>query len=296
MRLSSCCRMIGILVWFKFKYFTMIRMVLVIVRFFFWLRDLERERRFLGNHTFLVLGGLKWGLAWFLFREVWFFFRVFWAFFHASTAPLSRGNWCWPGEGLFVIPPFQVPLLNTVILLVRGVTATLAHHKLLAGRPGAWLNWTVALGAYFLILQGVEYKNASYRISSGIYGRVFFFGTGFHGIHVCLGAIMLLVNSLRLQGNLLTATHHFGLEFGLWYWHFVDVVWLFLFFWVYVWGSYFILNFRKCSISAFGARQCSLLNLNRAEGFEVVPKSNGTHKNFFLGSTSTSCWWPETFP
>ncbi len=204
--------------------------------FIVWFRDLTRERRYKGHHTFTVQRGLKWGLIWFLFREIWFFFSVFWTFFHVSLSPLTRGIWLWPNMGVETIPAFQVPLLNTVILLIRGVTATLAHQEMLKGTQRIWVFVRSILGLYFLSLQAIEYFIASFSISSGIFGRIFFFGTGFHGLHVCLGIIILLVSSVRVFFNLISRQHHFRLEFSLWYWHFVDVVWLFLFFWVYTWG------------------------------------------------------------
>lgn len=241
MSVAGFIMMLNTLVWFKFGFglvSTLVRVFSTIFVFVTWFRDINREAAFQGHHTWLVQGALKWGLVWFLFREVWFFFRVFWSFFHVRTAPLTRGMWYWPFEGVSIIPPFQVPLLNTVILLMRGLTATLAHHELLSGHLTIWVSLSVLLGVYFLSLQGMEYYSSSYTISTGAYGRIFFFGTGFHGLHVCLGAIMLLVRSWRLSALLITSQHHFGLEFRLWYWHFVDVVWLFLFFWVYTWGRY----------------------------------------------------------
>lgn len=204
---------------------------------YIWFRDVIRERTLQGAHRALVQGGLKWGLVWFLFSEVWFFFRVFWRFFHFRLAPLRSNFLDWPGLGLRSISPFQIPLLNTVILLIRGVTATLAHHELLGGIMSPWILWRVVLGFYFLFLQGFEYSTSYFCISSGAYGRVFFFGTGFHGLHVCIGALMLLISAIRLSNSEINSQHHFGLEFRIWYWHFVDVVWLFLFFWVYAWGS-----------------------------------------------------------
>lgn len=204
--------------------------------FYFWFRDLTRERVYQGQHTSLVQRGLKWGLIWFLFREVWFFFRVFWTFFHTGLSPLSRGIISWPNYGLEVIPAFQVPLLNTVILLIRGVTATLAHQEVLIGEKRDYILIRAILGIYFIRLQGIEYYTSSFILSSGVFGRIFFFGTGFHGLHVCLGIIILTIRSIRIKTNLIRRQHHFRLEFSLWYWHFVDVVWLFLFFWVYTWG------------------------------------------------------------
>jgi len=205
---------------------------------FFWFRDLTRERAYQGHHTSIVQRGLKWGLIWFLFREIWFFFRVFWRFFHFRLAPITGGSWVWPGYSLEAIPVFQVPLLNTVVLLIRGVTATLAHQEFLKGQSRVWILIRAILGIYFLSLQRIEYFFTSFRLSSGVFGRVFFFGTGFHGFHVCLGTLILSIRALRSSYRIISGQHHFRLEFSLWYWHFVDVVWLFLFFWVYRWGSY----------------------------------------------------------
>jgi len=232
--------MLTVLIIFKFgfqQWMSLMGLFTILFFFILWFRDISRERRLQGYHSLLVQGSLKWGLIWFLFSEVWFFFRIFWRFFHISIAPISRAFWRWPNFGLEIIPPFQVPLLNTVILLIRGVTATLAHHDTLGGFVSWWLPFRVILGIYFLSLQGIEYYGSYYRIFTGSYGSLFFFGTGFHGLHVCLGAIMLSVRSIRLFSYTVRPQHHFGLEFSLWYWHFVDVVWLFLFFWVYTWGS-----------------------------------------------------------
>nr|YP_009346456.1 cytochrome c oxidase subunit III [Xiphinema pachtaicum]AOT84267.1 cytochrome c oxidase subunit III [Xiphinema pachtaicum] len=195
--------------------------------FYTWLRDMNRESDLLGTHTRLVISGLKWGLVWFLFSEVWFFFGIFWSFFHSSFSPLSGGMWSWPYIGIDTIPPFQVPLLNTLILLFSGATATLSHQEILSSKPSVWLLISSFLGFYFLMLQVFEYSVASFSFSSGVYGSLFFMGTGFHGFHVCLGMLMLMISSLRMLQNKITANHHFGLEFSLWYWHFVDVVWLF---------------------------------------------------------------------
>lgn len=235
--------MLNILVWFKMGFSVMVsfyRLVFVLFLFTIWFRDVARERGFQGTHTPVVQGGLKWGLIWFLFSEVWFFFRVFWRFFHIRSSPLTGAIWGWPFFGLDLIPPFQVPLLNTVILLMSGLTATLAHQELLQGVKTHWVLIRTLLGVYFLSLQGVEYYAASFILSSGVFGRVFFFGTGFHGLHVCLGSIMLVVRAFRVYKEYLRRRHHFSVEFSLWYWHFVDVVWLFLFSFVYAWGRFFL--------------------------------------------------------
>lgn len=214
--------------------FRCLRIALIILRI--WLRDLRRERVYQGNHSSVVQRGLKWGLLWFLFSEIWFFFRIFWRFFHLRISPLTRGVIMWPLVGLDPVPAFQVPLLNTVLLLMRGVTATLAHQEVLKGERSIWIFVRRGLGFYFLSLQGIEYYYSSFNIRSGRFGRIFFMGTGFHGLHVCLGMAILLITAIRSISRLITSQHHFRLEFTLWYWHFVDVVWLFLFFFVYAWG------------------------------------------------------------
>lgn len=234
--------MVNVLFWFKIGFslgITLFSILYILLLFSVWFRDVSREGGFQGAHTFVVQGGLKWGLVWFLFREVWFFFRIFWSFFHISSSPLTRGIWGWPFVGLELIPPFQVPLLNTVILLISGLTATLAHQELLKGVKTHWILISMFLGFYFLLLQGVEYYAASFILSSGAFGRLFFFGTGFHGLHVCLGRVILAVRAIRIYRGIIRGTHHFRVEFSLWYWHFVDVVWLFLFSFVYAWGSFF---------------------------------------------------------
>lgn len=240
MRTGRFLLILNVLTWFKIgfnKLSFILSLLFSLILFFIWFRDVTRERGFQGIHTPLVQGGLKWGLIWFLFREVWFFFRVFWTFFHIRSSPLTRGQWRWPFIGLELIPPFQVPMLNTVILLIRGLTATLAHQELLQGVKTHWILISTLLGAYFLSLQGFEYYAAPFMLSSGAFGRVFFFGTGFHGLHVCLGRIILIIRAIRIYIRYIRRRHHFRVEFSLWYWHFVDVVWLFLFCFVYAWGS-----------------------------------------------------------
>jgi len=178
MRGARFLTMLGALFWFKYGFnlelfiFSLVGAGFLV---FLWFRDISREGAFQGHHSSLVQGSLKWGLIWFLFREVWFFFSVFWRFFHVSMAPLSRGGCSWPYLGLSVIPPFQVPLLNTLILLIRGLTATLGHQEVLGGLGSFWIFFSVILGVYFLSLQGVEYLAASFSMASGSYGRVFFF-------------------------------------------------------------------------------------------------------------------------
>ena len=205
-----------------------------------WFRDVISEGTYLGNHTLAVQRGLNMGVALFIVSEALFFLAIFWTFFHSALSPTVELGTQWPPMGMEAINPFELPLLNTVILLSSGVTVTYAHHSLIQGnRSGAlWgLIFTIILAIVFTACQGVEYAVASFTISDGAYGSCFFFGTGFHGFHVIIGTIFLLVGFWRMLAYHLTENHHLGLEGGILYWHFVDVVWLFLYVSVYYWGS-----------------------------------------------------------
>jgi len=169
-----------------------------------------------------------------------FFFAFFWAFFDSTIKPSVMLGGVWPPEGLEILSPWGVPLLNTVILLTSGATVTWAHHSIVAGdkrRSKTGLFLTIVLAVVFTVLQVFEYLQAPFDISDGIYGSCFFLATGFHGFHVFIGTLFLVVCLIRLNLNHFTREHHFGFEAAAWYWHFVDVVWLFLFITIYWWGS-----------------------------------------------------------
>jgi cytochrome c oxidase subunit 3 len=205
----------------------------------FWFRDVISEGTYLGNHTNAVQKGLNIGVGLFIVSEALFFLAIFWAFFHSSLSPNIEIGTQWPPMGINGINPFELPLLNTIILLSSGVTITYAHHSLIQGnRSGALYGsiFTVILAIIFTIFQGVEYTVSSFTISDGIYGSCFYFGTGFHGFHVIIGTVFLAVGLWRLIAYHFTDHHHLGLESGILYWHFVDVVWLFLFISIYYWG------------------------------------------------------------
>ena len=185
----------------------------------------------------------------FIASEVMFFVAWFWAFFDASLFPgdqieaarLAFTGGVWPPKGITVIDPLHLPLYNTVILLLSGTTVTWAHHSLLDNdRKGlVWgLLLTVLLGALFTSVQAYEYIHAPFAFKNSIYGATFFMATGFHGFHVIIGTIFLLVCLLRAIAGDFTPKQHFGFEAAAWYWHFVDVVWLFLFSCIYVWASW----------------------------------------------------------
>jgi cytochrome c oxidase subunit 3 len=213
-----------------------------------WWTDVVREANH-GDHTRVVQLHHRYGMIMFIASEVMFFVAWFWAYFDASLFPgeaiqyarteLTGGHW--PPKGISVFDPWHLPLLNTLILLTSGTTVTWAHHALLHNdrqglKQGLWL--TVVLGALFTCVQAYEYSHAAFGFSGNIYGATFFMATGFHGFHVLVGTIFLIVCLLRAYQGDFTPRQHLGFEFAAWYWHFVDVVWLFLFACIYVWGSH----------------------------------------------------------
>ena len=215
-------------------------LALVMSSMFFWFRDVVSEGTYLGNHTLAVQRGLNMGVALFIVSEALFFMAIFWAFFHSALTPTVELGAQWPPMGIEPINPFELPLLNTVILLSSGATITFAHHSLIKGeRSGALYGtiFTVVLALIFTLFQGVEYSVSSFTISDGVFGTCFFFGTGFHGFHVIIGTVFLSVALWRIIAYHLTDHHHLGYEAGILYWHFVDVVWLFLYVSMYYWGS-----------------------------------------------------------
>lgn len=205
-----------------------------------WWRDIIREAMLQGFHTRSVCSGLRLGIILFITSEVFFFFAFFWAFFHRRLSPATEVGSCWPPAGIITLNCFSIPLLNTAVLLASGATVTWAHHALIGGeRLSATLGLfiTVFLGVYFTFLQAGEYWEAPFSISDGIYGSTFFVATGFHGFHVLIGRTFLLICLLRQYFYHFSSGHHFGFEAAAWYWHFVDVVWLFLYVFIYWWGS-----------------------------------------------------------
>lgn len=207
---------------------------------YLWWRDIVREATYQGHHTTYVVKGLKIGVFLFIISEVCFFFAFFWAYFHSRLSPRIEIGAVWPPAGITTLAPFQVPLLNTSVLLLSGVRVTWAHHaleeaKLKARALGLLL--TCLLGLYFLFLQWGEYQETSFTISDRIYGRAFFMATGFHGLHVAVGVTFLIVGLIRLLKYHFSTQHHVGFLAAAWYWHFVDVVWLFLYVRIYWWGS-----------------------------------------------------------
>jgi len=206
-----------------------------------WWRDVVREATYEGQHTKAVERGLALGMLLFIVSEVMFFFAFFWAYFHVSLSPAIEIGCTWPPHGITVLNPWKIPLLNTVILLLSGVTLTCAHYNMVLGESRAvvlfYLIVTVVLGIIFTACQVYEYVEAPFSIHDGVYGSTFFLLTGFHGFHVLVGTIFIIVSLLRFFYHHFTREHHLGFEAAAWYWHFVDVVWLFLYIFLYCWGS-----------------------------------------------------------
>ena len=205
-----------------------------------WWRDVIREATFRGYHTPVVQLGLRYGMILFIASEVMFFAAFFWAYFDASLFPKEAIGFVWPPANIRPFNPFELPLLNTLILLTSGVTVTWAHHALREGdRKGMLqgLGLTILLGLTFTCVQAFEYSHASFGFTQGIYPSTFFMATGFHGFHVIVGTIFLIVCWFRANRGDFKPDHHFGFEAAAWYWHFVDVVWLFLFICIYVGSS-----------------------------------------------------------
>lgn len=213
-----------------------------------WWRDVIREGLYDRAHTGAVQHGLRWGMVLFITSEVMFFVAFFWAFFWGMVSkygPLTEGVWpmlthVWPPKGIITADAWDLPLMNTVILLLSGTTVTWAHHALLAGNRkgvivGLWL--TVLLGFLFTGLQALEYHHLEFLFKDGVYASTFYMATGFHGFHVIVGTLFLAVNLVRAHRGTLTVKGHLGFEFAAWYWHFVDVVWLFLFVCIYWLGA-----------------------------------------------------------
>jgi cytochrome c oxidase subunit 3 len=212
----------------------------VLTIMFVWWRDVIHEAVVGGYHNPVVQIGLRFGMALFIASEVMFFAAFFWAFFSSALFPNEATGGVWPPKGIHPFNPWEFPFLNTLILLASGTTVTWAHHALLEGdRKGLiqGLTVTVLLGLSFTGFQAYEYAHAAFGFTQGIYPSTFFMATGFHGAHVIIGTTFLLVGLFRAKAGQFTPTHHFGFEAAAWYWHFVDVVWLFLFICVYWWGG-----------------------------------------------------------
>nr|QWC54298.1 cytochrome c oxidase subunit III [Jebusaea hammerschmidtii] len=240
--LGAMTTMMGMIKWFhllNMNLFILGLMIMMLVMYQWW-RDIVREATFQGLHTMKVSMGLRWGMILFIASEVFFFISFFWGFFHNSLSPSVELGMIWPPKGIQPFNPIEIPLLNTLILLTSGLTVTWAHHALMENNYLQTLQGlllTVILGIYFTMLQAYEYLEAPFTMADAAYGSSFFMATGFHGLHVIIGTTFLLICLIRHYLNHYSPNHHFGFEAAAWYWHFVDVVWLFLYISIYWWGS-----------------------------------------------------------
>jgi len=251
---SAFVAAIGAILWFHEiapPWILVIGFVGILYTMYAWWSDVIREGK-AGDHTPVVMMHHRYGMILFIASEVMFFVAWFWAYFdgffnhaaHEQYARIAALGPTWPPTGVELFNPFHLPLFNTLILLTSGTTVTWAHHALLH-KDKRGLVWglviTVLLGLLFTACQAIEYSEAGFLYGgegANIYGASFFMATGFHGFHVIIGTIFLAVCLVRAMKDSFTPEHHLGFEFAAWYWHFVDVVWLFLFSAIYVWGSW----------------------------------------------------------
>ncbi|WP_375175284.1 cytochrome c oxidase subunit 3 [Pseudooceanicola sp.] len=222
----------------------LIGLVAVLYTMFGWWAETVKENN-VGDHTPVVEIGLRYGFILFIMSEIMFFSAWFWTFFKHAMYPMGEmspiKDGVWPPAGIETFDPWHLPLINTLILLCSGAALTWAHHALVHEdnrqdvKWGLWL--AIALGVLFTVFQAYEYGHAAFGFSGNIYGATFFMATGFHGAHVIIGTIFMIVCLARVYKGHFTPKSHVGFEMAAWYWHFVDVVWLFLFAAVYVWGG-----------------------------------------------------------
>nr|WRK21523.1 cytochrome c oxidase subunit III [Tartessus sp.] len=240
--MSIMTLVMGITTWFHKldMYLMYVGFMIILLTMIQWWRDVSRESTFQGLHTKKVIISMKLGMILFISSEIMFFLSFFWAFFHSSLSPSVEIGMQWPPKGIKIFNPMNIPMLNTMILLSSGITMTWAHNALLKNNMSQTkqsMIMTIILGIYFSILQAYEYFESKFSISDSVYGSTFFMGTGFHGIHVIIGTIFILISFLRMMKLHMSNIHHVGFETSAWYWHFVDLVWLFLYISMYWWGT-----------------------------------------------------------
>nr|YP_009987562.1 cytochrome c oxidase subunit III [Perkinsiella saccharicida]QBZ38035.1 cytochrome c oxidase subunit III [Perkinsiella saccharicida] len=220
--------------------FLLISMLTLNLNLYQWWRDVKRESSLSGDHTYIVKKMIKLGMILFIISEIMFFLSFFWSFFHSSLAPSFELGMKWPPKGIQPFNPMEIPLLNTIILVSSGASITWAHQSMLTTKfkqSVKSMTITILLGVYFSFLQWWEYLNSTFTITDSTFGSTFFLTTGFHGIHVIIGTIFIftaLESVVNFKSNLI---NHLSMELSAWYWHFVDVVWLFLYLIMYWWNK-----------------------------------------------------------
>uniref|UniRef100_UPI0030018034 cytochrome c oxidase subunit 3 n=1 Tax=Ammophila clavus TaxID=2594619 RepID=UPI0030018034 len=216
----------------------LIMLIMTLSSMYMWWKDVINESTFQGCHTSFSNKNMRMGMMLFIVSEIFFFLSFFWAYFHMALSPSIEIGAMWPPKGILLINPYKIPLLNTLLLVSSGFTITWSHYSLinsLKNESILSLSITINLGLIFSMIQIYEYIMCPFTMSDSVFGSIFFMMTGFHGIHVMVGTIFLIVCLIRMYKNHYSFYQHLSFEMASWYWHFVDVVWLFLYIFIYWW-------------------------------------------------------------
>nr|ABB92704.1 cytochrome c oxidase subunit III [Vanhornia eucnemidarum] len=233
--------MLNIFIWMNFSNFIpmIMGMFSILLIMFQWWRDLIRESLFQGSYTTMIYNNMKFCMLLFISSELMFFISFFWTYFHSFLSPNIEIGMQWPPMNISPFNPFNIPLMNTIILISSSSTITWSHHAMLNNKYNSSIlsmMSTITLSMIFMYFQYLEYSNSKFSINDSIYGSIFFMTTGFHGTHVIIGSIFLSINLIRMMNKQFSSHNHFGMEASIWYWHFVDMIWLFLFMLIYWWS------------------------------------------------------------
>nr|YP_009256117.1 cytochrome c oxidase subunit III [Rediviva intermixta]AKS40060.1 cytochrome c oxidase subunit III [Rediviva intermixta] len=205
---------------------------------FQWWRDVVRESTFQGFHTYFIVKMMKSSMILFIISELFFFISFFWTYIHSSVSPAVEIGMLWPPKNIDMINPYSIPLLNSFILVSSGFSITWSHYSLLMNNKLDMiisLMITIFLSIYFSLVQSIEYCNLPFSYNDSVFGSIFFMSTGFHGLHILIGTVFMLICLIRVLLNHFSYIHHFNFEAASWYWHFVDIIWLLLYFLIYWW-------------------------------------------------------------
>nr|YP_009027756.1 cytochrome c oxidase subunit III [Bemisia afer]AHC02249.1 cytochrome oxidase subunit III [Bemisia afer] len=219
-----------------FFFFFLLLTILIVAQ---WWRDVIRETLYEGCRSNKINLTINLGMAFFIVSELWFFISFFWAYFYFSLSPDMSMGLAWPPHGITPMNFMDIPLLNTLTLLTSGFFITWSHHSLINysfSMARAALFSSIVTGGYFLSIQLYEYMNSTFSFCDSVFGNCFFILTGFHGIHVMIGLLFISVSYLRMVKKSFSPLFFHGFEYSIWYWHFVDLVWLFLYMFLYWWG------------------------------------------------------------
>lgn len=224
---------------YKIKIFKLFFIIYVSIIIFNWWRDVVRESTYLRFHTPIVKKNIYYRIILFIISEVFFFFRFFWTFFHSSLSLAVELHRVWPPLGINTFNPIGVPFLNTIILLSSRFSITWSHYRFLKSEYKSRIiriTITIVLGIFFTFLQRIEYNDCSYCLNDSVFRSIFFLGTRFHRLHVIIRTLFLIISRIRIFLGHFSINNHVRLECSIWYWHFVDVVWIFLYIIFYWWG------------------------------------------------------------